>query len=192
RAILADYRDLRAAVQEAAVISTAAFRQVDIDLNLVGPDMDKLQEYAGAVADWMHGRGGYADVDTSLSLSKPELRIRPDRERLSDLGVSLASLAATANVLVGGEPVSKYKERDEQYDVWLRADRSGRDDPQAIARIGVPSAKAPGGAVRLGSVVRFERALGPNAIDRFGRQRQVVVSANLQGKDLSGAVAELG
>jgi HAE1 family hydrophobic/amphiphilic exporter-1 len=192
RAILADYPDLRAAVQEAAVISKAAFRQVDIDLNLVGPDMDKLQEYAGAVAEWMRGRGGYADVDTSLSLSKPELRIPPDRERLSDLGVSLASLAVTANVLVGGEPVSKYKERDEQYDVWLRAERSGRDDPQAIARIGVPSAKAPGGVVQLGSVVRFERALGPNTIDRFGRQRQVVVSANLQGKDLSGAVAELG
>ena len=45
--------------------------------------------------------------------------------------------------------------------------------------------------MRLESVVRLQPALGPNAIDRFSRQRQVVVSANLQGKDLSGAVAEL-
>jgi HAE1 family hydrophobic/amphiphilic exporter-1 len=188
---MADYPDLRSAVQDVAAISTEGFRQVDIDLNMSGPDMNQLQQYSEAMATWMRQQGGYADVDTSLSLRKPELRIRPDRERLSDLGVSLQSVSATANVLVGGEPVSKYKERDEQYDVWLRAEHSCRDDIEAIARIGVPSAKAPGGVVRLESVVRLETALGPNAIDRFKRQRQVVVSGNLQGKALGDAVEEL-
>lgn len=191
RDLLADYPDLRSSVQDVAAISSAAIRQVDVDLHLNGPDMGKLQEYSEAIAAWMRQQGGYADVDTSLSLRKPELRIRPDRERLSDLGVSLQSVSATANVLVGGEPVSKYKERDEQYDVWLRAERNCRDDAEAIARIGVPSSKAPGGVVRLESVVRLETALGPNAIDRYKRQRQVVIWANLQGKDLSGAVTEL-
>lgn len=191
REILKDYPDLRVAVQDVAAIAAEGFRQVDIDLNLGGPDMDRLQVYGDALARWMRERGGYVDVDTSLALRKPELRIRPDRERLSDLGVSIQSLATTANVLVGGEPVSKYKELDEQYDVWLRAERLGRNDRQAIGRMGVPSATAPGGVVRLESVVRFETAQGPNTIDRFGRQRQVIVSANLQGKDLSGAVAEL-
>jgi HAE1 family hydrophobic/amphiphilic exporter-1 len=57
--------------------------------------------------------------------------------------------------------------------------------------MGVPSSRAPGGVVRLDSVVHFEDALGPNTIDRFGRQRQVVVSANLRDKDMGGAVAEL-
>src|SRR5262249_42675920 len=48
-----------------------------------------------------------------------------------------------------------------------------------------------GGVGRVGNVVRLEEALGPNTIERFARQRQVVVSANLQGKDLSKAVEEL-
>jgi HAE1 family hydrophobic/amphiphilic exporter-1 len=191
RMVMADYPDLRTAVQDVAAISSAAIKQVDIDLNLNGPELGRLQHYSEEISAWMRQRGGYVDVDTSLSLRKPELRIRPDRERLSDLGVSLQSVSATANVLVGGEPVSKYKERDEQYDVWLRAERNCRDDAEAIARIGVPSSKAPGGVVRLESVVRLETALGPNAINRFKRQRQVVIWANLQGKDLSGAVTEL-
>lgn len=191
RSILEDYPDLRTAVQDVAAITSSAFRQVDVDLNLTGPDMVKLQATAEDLAQWMRDQGGYVDVDTSVSLRKPELRVRPDRERLSDLGVSLQSVALTANVLVGGEPVSKYKENEEQYDVWLRSERTGRADREAIARMGVPSSKAPGGVVRLGSVARLENALGPNAIDRFSRQRQVVVSSNLQGKDLSGAVAEL-
>jgi HAE1 family hydrophobic/amphiphilic exporter-1 len=191
RELMADYPDLRAAVQDVAAISSAAIKQVDVDLNLNGPDLGKLQHHSEEIAAWMRQQGGYVDVDTSLSLRKPELRIRPDRERMSDLGVSLQSVSATANVLVGGEPVSKYKERDEQYDVWLRAERDCRDDAEAIARIGVPSSRAPGGVVRLESVVQLETALGPNAIDRFKRQRQVVIWANLQGKPLGGAVAEL-
>jgi HAE1 family hydrophobic/amphiphilic exporter-1 len=191
RTILEDYPDLRAAVQDVAAFQSEGFRQVDIDLNLCGPDMEKLQKYSSSVATWMRERGGYVDVDTSLSLRKPELRIRPDRERLSDLGVSIQSVATMTNVLVGGEPVSKYKENDEQYDVWLRADWKGRADREAIGRMAVPAATAPGGVARLESIAHLETALGPNTIDRFGRQRQVVISSNLQGKDLSGAVAEL-
>jgi len=191
RKVMTDYPDLRSAVQDVAVIDGGGMRQVQIDLNVRGPDMAKLQEYTDRIARWMNEQGHYVDVDTSLSLRKPELRLRPDRERLSDLGVSIQDVAATTNVLVGGVPVSKYKEGDEQYDVWLRADRGSRDDRETIARMALPSTKAPAGVVRLDSVVHFEDAQGPNTIDRFARQRQVVVSANLNGKDMGGAVAEL-
>ncbi|HMP16656.1 MAG TPA: efflux RND transporter permease subunit, partial [Gemmatales bacterium] len=192
RAILSEYPDLRAAVQDVAAISASGFRQVDVDLNILGPDMNKLKEYSDEVARWMKKQGVYVDVDSSISLRKPELRIRPDRERLSDLGVSLADVSNTTNILVGGVPVSKYKDQDEQYDVWLRAELNSRDDQEEIARMIVPARNAPGGVTQLGNVVHFEKAMGPNTIDRFSRQRQVVVSSNLQGIDLSKAVEELG
>lgn len=191
REIMKVFPDLRAGVQDVAAISGAGFREVDVDLNIVGPDQEKLKQFSEEIAKWMREQGHYVDVDTSLSLNKPELRIRPDRERLSDLGVSLQSASSTINVLVGGQPVSKYKERDEQYDVWLRAEPSARADRAAIARMGVPSSKAANGVVELGSVSRFEDAVGPNTIDRFSRQRQVVVSANLSGKGMSEAVEEV-
>ncbi|MCE9564311.1 MAG: efflux RND transporter permease subunit [Planctomycetes bacterium] len=191
RAILADYPDLRAAVQDVSAFQGTGFRQVEIDFNLSGPDMDKLEKYSDEISAWMTDQGYFVDIDTSLSLRKPELRIRPDRERLSDLGVSLDAVSTTTNVMVGGLPVTKYKEAGEQYDVWLRADRQYRDDAEAIARLTVPSTKAANGVVRVGSVARIEKALGPNSIDRFGRQRQVVVSANLQGKSLGEAVEAL-
>lgn len=191
RFVLEEYPDLRAGVQDVAAISASGFRQVEIDLNILGPDMLKLQAFSDQVAAWMKKQKVYVDVDTSISLRKPELRIRPDRERLSDLGVSLQDVSNTTNILVGGTPVSKYKEQDEQYDVWLRAQRDARDDQQRIAQMAVPAKLAPGGVTQLGNVVRFENAMGPNTIDRFSRQRQVVVSANLQGTDLSKAISEL-
>ncbi|MCE9533017.1 MAG: efflux RND transporter permease subunit [Planctomycetes bacterium] len=192
RAITAEYPDLRCAVQDAAALSATGMRQVDIDLNLRGPNMQKLEEYSKQIMEWMKQRGTYVDIDTSLSMRKPELRLKPKRERMSDLGVSLQSVATVTNILVGGEPVTKYKEADEQYDVWLRADQKLRNDEESIARMAVSSTKAPGGVVKLGNLVDFERAQGPNTIERYSRQRQVVISANLEGLALGEGVAELG
>ena len=55
----------------------------------------------------------------------------------------------------------------------------------------MPSTRPGAGPVRLASVSRFEYALGPQSIDRFSRQRQVVISANLEGVALGEAVTAL-
>ena len=163
--------------------SSSAFRQVDVDLNLRGPDMEKLQEYAEKIADLdAASRGTTTDVDTSLSLRKPELQVRPDRERLSDLGVSLQSVSTTLNVLVGGEPVTQVQGGDEQYDVWLRAElpaaTTARPSPGWASRRRRP----PAGTVRLRQRRPVRGRAGPTTIERYNRQRQVVVSANLQAR----------
>ena len=191
RTIMGEYPDLRCAVQDAAALSATGMRQVDVDLNIRGPDSKQLEAFSKQVMDWMAKKGGYVDMDTSLSMRKPELRLIPKREKMSDLGVSVQTIATTTNILVGGEPVSKYKEGDEQYDVWLRADPRMRDDEEAIRRMAVPASKVSSGVCRLGNVVDIENTLGPNTIDRYRRQRDVVVSANLENKALGEAVVEL-
>ena len=94
-------------------------------------------------------------------------------------------------MLVGGEPVTKYKELDEQYDVWLRAELPFRDRAEVIEQLMIHSPKA--GLVQLNSLATLTPAKGPATIERFGMQRQVVVIANLEGnKALGDAVDELG
>lgn len=190
RKIMEDYPELRTAVQDAAVVSGAGFRQAMIDLNLRGPDLDKLQDYSDKIMAWMRQRPEYVDIDTSLSLRKPELRVKIDREKASDLDIPVQTIASTLNVLVGGEPVTKYKEFDEQYDVWLRAELPFRDRPEVIGQLMLDSPKA--GLVQLSSLATLDPAKGPATIERFGMQRQMVVIANLEGnKALGDAVAEL-
>lgn len=190
REIMNDYPDLRTAVQDSAVISGAGFRQAMVDLNLRGPDLNKLQEYADRIVAWMKQHPDYVDIDTSLSLRKPELRVKIDRERASDLGIPVQTVASMLNILVGGEPITKYKELDEQYDVWMRAEAKFRDRPDAIGRLTIPSPKA--GLVQLSSLATLEPARGPATIDRFGMMRQVVITANLENdKPLGNAVNEL-
>ena len=188
RDIVADYPDLRAAVQDVSAFQETGFKQVMIDLNVRGPDIEKLKSISNDIIAWMKTQPCFVDVDSSLSFRKPELVIVPDRDRLSELGVSLDALNSTVTVLVGGEPIGKFKEEDEQYDIWLRADKQYRNDKETISRLTLPSVKPGIGAVELGNVATIKSAFGPASIERFYRQRQVVISANLEGMATGQAV----
>ncbi len=189
RELMSRYPDVRVAVQDVSAISASGFRQVDLDLNIRGPDLEKLTEISEQITEWMRQQGHYVDVDTSLSLRKPELRVRIDRERASDLGVPVETIASTLNLLVGGELVGKYKEGADQYDVWVRAEKPFRDAPETIDALMVPAPQV--GLVRLSNLAQLEPAQGPSTIERSSRQRQVVVVANLENKALGDAVNEV-
>lgn len=189
RALMAEYPDLRVAVQDVQAFQAAGFRQVEVDMSFVGPDLIQLQKYSEQIASKMRANGRFVDVDTSLSLRKPELRVLIDRERASDLGIPVQTIASTLSILVGGEPIGKYKEFDEQFDVWLRAERSYRDDPEAILTMTLPTPE--GRLAPLSNVASLELAQGPTTIERYGRQRQIVIVANLRGISLGQAVEEI-
>jgi hydrophobic/amphiphilic exporter-1 (mainly G- bacteria), HAE1 family len=86
-------------------------------------------------------------------------------------------IAATVQTLIAGEPVSKYKEADEQYDIWLRAVPGRRRTPQDIYDMTV--ANRSGQLVRLGNLVRLREEVGPAQIDRVNRQRAVTIVSDL-------------
>ena len=126
RRLLAAYPDLRTSVQGVNPLSTGGTRMADLELDLRGPDLGRLEGYADQLMAGMRRVPGLVDVDTALAVRSPELRLVVDREKASDLGVSVEDIAATVQTYVGGEPVSKYKETDEQYDIWLRAEPGKR------------------------------------------------------------------
>ena len=179
RVVLADYPDLRATVQEVKLFSSSAFKNVQVELALMGPDGDKLDEYAAELVKRMRANPSFTDVDTNAAARSPELQVRMLRQQAGDLKVSPQAVAATLGVLVGGEPVSKFKEpgQADLYDVWLRADLSTRDRKDAIRRLSVPDAD--GGLVELDRVATLADARGPATIERYNRQRTISVTANL-------------
>ena len=187
---LAAYPDYRPTVQEVKLFGSSAFKNVQVELALLGPDREPteeekargvktLDEYAAEMVAKMRANPVFTDVDTTAAARTPELQVRMLRQQAGDLSVSPQAVAGTLGVLVGGEPVSKWKEpgKPDQYDVWLRADLPSRDSRQAIERLKVPNAR--GELVQLSSVAAVEHNLGPAAVERYNRQRTVSVTANL-------------
>jgi HAE1 family hydrophobic/amphiphilic exporter-1 len=189
RAILGEYPDLRTSVQAVNLFAGGGQRMSDFEFDLVGPEIEMLEQYSSQIMDEMRATKGFVDVDSTLALRKPEVRVNIDRKKAADLGIRVEDIAATLRTLVGGEPVTKYKEADEQYDVWLRASLPNRADPHAIYNLAV--ARPNGELVRLSNLVTLDEARGPAQIDRFSRQRKVTIVANLEGLALGDAVKQV-
>jgi HAE1 family hydrophobic/amphiphilic exporter-1 len=177
REMLKQFPDLRTSVQGVNPLATGGQRIADMELNLRGPDLDRLQEYGERLMAGMRTLPGLVDVDTTVAVRTPELRLLIDRDKASDLGVNVRDIAATVQTYVAGEPVSKFKEGDEQYDIWLRAEPGKRRTPQDVYDLTVASLS--GQLVRLGNLVHLREDLGPAEIDRTDRQRTVTIVANL-------------
>jgi len=173
RKVMARYPDLRSSVQIPQAISSGTVN-ADVEFTLVGPDLAKLSEYADKMVGELRKNPGLADVDTTLALRKPELQVEIDRDRASDLGVSVQSVAAALRTLVGGDVVSDFKDSQvgELYDVWLRAGTPDRDNRAVIETSPSPSTKPGLGLIKLSTVARLHEDRGPAQIDRYARQRQ--------------------
>jgi len=185
REFLLDYPDLRASVNDVSAFQGGR-RPQTFQINLAGPDLEQLSKYADELIAGLKRVGGLVDLDTTLSLRKPEVQVRIDREAASDLGVPVNTIADSLRVLVGGLPVTKFRDGEEQYDVWLRAEADRRATIQDLYQLTLPSPDA--GLVKLASLARLVDERGPTEIERLGRERIVTVLGNPEGIALGEAV----
>ncbi|MEZ5290975.1 MAG: efflux RND transporter permease subunit [Vicinamibacterales bacterium] len=170
--------NLRTGVRQISPIGGGGNQAAEIQFTISGPDLARLETFAGKVAEAARSMPGAVDVDTSLNVGKPELAVHIDRLKAADLGVQVADAADAIRLLVGGDQVSTYNEGGEQYEVHVRAEAADRTSAAAVARLSVPSSRL--GAVPLESVATFSESTAPSEILRLGRQRQVTVYAGLE------------
>ncbi|RYE81405.1 MAG: efflux RND transporter permease subunit, partial [Myxococcales bacterium] len=143
-----------------------------------GSELAKLNELSTKLFERLKTIPGVVDADTSLILGKPEVRAVIDRKKAADLGVAVTDVASTLRLLVGGLEISTYSEGGEQYEVYARALGEYRRDTDDLRRISVPSQKL--GTVTLDNLVSFSDGTGPSRVDRYNRQKQVTLTANLE------------
>jgi len=149
-----------------------------IRAQLLGPDLNKLVEIAKEVNAEVLNKPMISDIKVNLNLNNPEMQIDIDRQLASDLGVRVSDVAGAVRLLMSGEDqISTYKEESEQYPVTVRLKPSQRDDPNSLGRLLIPSARQ--GLIRLDSIAKLERGLGPSRIDRFNRQFSVGIYGNI-------------
>ncbi|MFN7828885.1 MAG: efflux RND transporter permease subunit [Acidobacteriota bacterium] len=170
--------NLRPVVSTVAAIGGSSRQNANLAFTIQGPDLEKLNIYSQDLLNRLKAMPGVVDADTSLIYGKPEMRAEIDRARAADLGVNVLDIAQSLRLLVGGDQISTYNENGEQYEVHVRATENYRSTADEIRKLNVPSMRL--GSVGLDSVVRFSEASGPTQIERVARQRQVLLTANLE------------
>jgi HAE1 family hydrophobic/amphiphilic exporter-1 len=176
RAVIRQYPELRGGPRNVQTFNFGG-GPFDIDLSIQGPVLEDLARFTEALRDQSEALG-IIDADTSLKLDKPELRVRIDRARASDLDVDSQDVANALRLLVGGDDeVTRYRDAvvNDDYDVQLRLTEADRQDVGTISRLLVPSRS--GRLVRLDNLVSIESSQSPSRIDRLDRQRDARLRA---------------
>ncbi len=179
RDILGEFPNLRTSVSMNMGSGSSNFSQGDIQFVINGPDLEVLQQYAERLMAKMKNMPKLVDLDSSLIVGKPELRIDINRQQAADLGVRVTDIAMALNTLVAGQEVSTFNAGSDQYDVRLRVESEFRSSAQGLKRLTVPSYKVKGGWINLSDVVDITEQEAPSSIDRLNRQRQVTLVGNL-------------
>ncbi|HZW07369.1 MAG TPA: efflux RND transporter permease subunit [Phycisphaerales bacterium] len=152
----------------------------DIDFNIRGPELERIAEYANRLRTEGLKLPGLPDLDTTLKLDTPELRVDIDREKAADLGVSPQDVGTALRLLVGGDTeVTRFRDRvtNEDYDVRLRLIDEDRRSARFIPRLLIPGAE--GNLVELRNIAEVRSAQAAARIDRLDRQRAASVRGSV-------------
>ncbi|MFZ0889369.1 MAG: efflux RND transporter permease subunit [Candidatus Binataceae bacterium] len=177
RAMLVDFPALRTSVNSIKPWEEGGYRDVDIEYDLRGPDLEVLRSQADRLKTLLLGVKGAVDIDSTYEGGLPELQVHIDRQKAADLGVSVDDIAATLRTMVQGDVVTRYREGQDTYDVRLQLAERDRNNPDVISQLALPSTIS--GQTQLDNVASLVSATGPVQIDRLDRQRQIALVFNL-------------
>jgi multidrug efflux pump len=115
-----------------------------------------------------------------------------DRDRASDLGVSVRDIATALQTLLGGADLSTFKLHGETYKVIVQLESQYRTAPSDVKDVYVRGAG--GELVSLASLVSARESTAPQAVLHFDRLRSATVEARLasdvsQGEAITKALA---
>jgi HAE1 family hydrophobic/amphiphilic exporter-1 len=176
RKILASYHNMTYNVRLPSVLGGEIYFPISAVIR--GPDLGKLAEISKAAATQMAKYPELVDVNPSLNLNTPELQVKVDRQRAADIGVRMTDVSDAVRLFYSGEDeITRFKEGSEQYPVVMQLLPAQRDNPDVLARMMVPSTKL--GQVRLENVAAIQRGAGPATLQRYNREFQVSVYANV-------------
>ncbi|MCA3247684.1 MAG: efflux RND transporter permease subunit, partial [Azospirillum sp.] len=165
--------------------------QPPVQFVIGGTNYETVREWRDRIMNRAGQDARFLNLDSNYRETKPELRVRIDRARAADLGISVETIGRTLETMFGARNVSTYVDRGEEYNVILQARSEDRATPADLAGLFVRSATTQQ-LIPLSSLVTLVEAAGPAELNRVDRLRSITITSSLAPNFTIGeALAEL-
>ena len=162
--------------------------EAQIAIKIFGSDLETLHNLATGIRHSISEIDGIVDVAVEQQTARPQIDIRPRRDMLARYGITNGHFASAVATLLGGEQVAQVYTDGIPYNITLKADHGVTGRLDDISQIMIDSRE---GKIPLSYVADVVSTSGPNTINRENANRRIVVSANVDGRDLKGAVSDI-
>ena len=163
--------------------------KAQLAIKLFGADLAILAEKGQQIAQAIEGVNGAKDVAMEQISGEAQLVIKPKRRQLSRYGLSVSDVMNVVSDGLGGRAAGQIINGNERYDIYVRLEKSHRQDIAAISELRLLSSS--GAWLRLADVATIAIESGPPQVRRDDVQRRVVIQANVQGRDMGSVVADI-
>jgi HAE1 family hydrophobic/amphiphilic exporter-1 len=175
-------RELLAGIPDAEVTVTLAQTMggggADAPLQVLvkGPDQSRLEEVAARATTIVEDVPGLVDVRNSIEDPRPEIVFHPNRDVMSEYGLTVAQVGGVLRSYIEGATPGVYREEGEERDIRVRLEPGSRDrvgelvDLQLRTRAGMIPVDA------LGVIGEEE---GEATILRDSKQRTIQIDAEI-------------
>lgn len=162
--------------------------RAQIAIKIFGPDLNTLFAVGRKVKAIVDDVEGTVDVNIEQQVERPQLLIKPRREVLASYGIRAGDFAKAIDTAIGGRTVGQVYSDGNAYDITVILDEAHRS---SLADIGTIVIDSPKGKVPLEELAEITSTTGPNTINRENVRRRLIVSSNIEGRDLRSTVEEI-
>ena len=168
--------------------------RADVAVRVYGDDLDELNQIGESAIDIINRIPGAADVRMEPITGLPLISIEPDRDHLALLGLTINDMQQTIHTAIGGREVGLIYEGDKRFNLIVRLADEKRENIDYLSKLPValPNSDEPDlSYVPLGEVATIKKIIGPNQINRENGKRHVLVSANVNERDLASFISDV-
>jgi cobalt-zinc-cadmium resistance protein CzcA len=159
----------------------------DLGVKLYGDDPAVLLAQGRRIASVLGTVPGASGVKVEQIAGLPVLEVIPRRDALARAGIHVRELQDVVVTAIGGREAGHIFEGDRRFDIVVRLPEELRSNIRALERLPVrlPDAR---GFMPLAELAEIRETTGPNQISRENGKRRLVITANVEGRDLGGFV----
>ncbi len=163
--------------------------RAQVAVKIFGNDLAELRTGAAAMKDILNTVPGVVDLQVEKQVLVPQLQIKIDRNALQRYGLQAGKVAEDLEIFYNGKVSSQVLDGQKTFDILLRSSDADRSNIENIrsTQIALPN----GSLIPLAQIATIEMENGVNSVSHENTQRRIVVSANIQGRDVGTTVKEM-
>lgn len=183
---LSDYL-VDARVRVCNVSMTGTVSKASVEYVISGADKDSVALYADKALAALSTIPGVIQPWLSVENATPEVTVHVDRDKMSNLGLTLDNVGMMMQTSFQGNDQLRYTEGDYEYAINIRADKVSRRSIEDVAGLMVVNGQ--GDLIRLSQFADVTLGIGPSRLERYNRNSSVTLRAQAYGVP-AGAIAK--
>ena len=186
-------RELLAAIPDAEVTVTLTQTmggggESPLQVLVKGPDQSRLEEVATRATALVEDIPGLVDVRNSLDDPRPEVVFHPDREVMSEYGLTVAQVGGALRTYIEGATPAVYREEGEERDIRVRLEPGSRDRAEELTDMQI---RTRSGMIPVNALGEVAREGAEATILRDSKQRTVQIDAEIGAGSLTDLAAQI-